>query len=132
MSHPAGAFDIKDTFLHLADGPGVVALEVGEDFWQQLTSRTDLGDGRLVSAYRFEESWSSWERHPAGEEIVVLMSGSMDFVLETASGAQDTIVPLRERGAVVVPRNVWHTARVNEPSEVLFITRGAGTEHRPI
>ena len=132
MSHPAGSFDIKGTFLHLADGPEVVSLEVGEDFWQQLTSRTDLGDGRLVSAYRFDESWPSWERHPAGEEVVVLLNGSMDFVLETAPGAADEIVPLRQSGAVIVPRNVWHTARVNEPSEALFITRGAGTEHRPI
>ena len=44
---------------------------------------------------------------------------------------------LDERGrlrtdAIVVPRGEWHTARVLEPTEAIFVTRGAGTEHRPL
>jgi hypothetical protein len=130
MTHPDAPFELKETFLHLTDGPDVIPLDVGEDFWEKLASRTDLGDGRLVSSFRFDADWPTWERHPAGEEVVVLINGSLDFVLETESG--EKVVPLRGRGAVVVPRGVWHTARVNEPSEALFITRGAGTENRAI
>jgi hypothetical protein len=33
--------------------------------------------------------------------------------------------------AVINPRNVWHTADVHEPSQLLFITPGRGTENRP-
>ena len=37
-----------------------------------------------------------------------------------------------ETGAVVVPRGVWHTARIRAPSRMLHITLGAGTETRPV
>ena len=33
--------------------------------------------------------------------------------------------------AVINPRGVWHTADVEDPATVLFITAGAGTENRP-
>ena len=124
------AFDPLETFVQLADGPDALSLPVTPDFWQTLETRTDLHGGRLVSAYRFTEDWTSWERHPAGDELVIQISGAIDFVLEQPDG--EHTVPLRGRAAVVVPRGVWHTARVLEPSEAIFVTRGAGTEHRPI
>src|SRR5262245_36741156 len=124
------AFDPFETFAYLGDDRGVALLDVTADFWERLASRTDLGGGRLVSAYRFAKDWSNWERHPAGDEYVVQFAGAMDFVLDVDGG--ERIVELRGRAAVVVPRNVWHTARVLEPSDAMFITRGDGTEHRPI
>jgi mannose-6-phosphate isomerase-like protein (cupin superfamily) len=124
------AFDPLATFVHLPDGPDARLLEVGPDFWQKLETRRDLHGGRLVSAYRFTEDWTSWERHPAGDELVFQLSGAMDFVLDDARG--ERTVALRGRAAVVVPRGVWHTARVRAPSEAIFVTRGEGTEHRPL
>jgi mannose-6-phosphate isomerase-like protein (cupin superfamily) len=123
-------FDPTDTYVHIADGPAATLLEVGEDFWDTIASRTDLGDGRLVCAFHFSEDWTSWEVHPAGDEIVILLSGAIDLVLDEPGG--ERVVPLRDRGACIVPRGVWHTARVHAPSEALHITRGAGTEHRPL
>jgi mannose-6-phosphate isomerase-like protein (cupin superfamily) len=83
----------------------------------------------LVSEHAFSESWPSWERHPAGDEIVVLLSGSATMVLET--GNAENTVQLQEPGAyVVVPRGCWHTARIVEPTRMLFITPGEGTENR--
>ena len=35
-------------------------------------------------------------------------------------------------GEAMVKGNVWHTTIVHEPGEALFITPGAGTEHRPL
>ena len=84
----------------------------------------------MISAYRFTEHWTSWERHPAGDEVVVQLSGAMDLILEEADG--ERTVSLKGRAAVIVPRGVWHTAHVFEPSEAIFITRGEGTEHRPL
>ena len=124
------AFDPLATFVHLPDGPAATLLEVTPDFWQQLDARRDLHGGRLVSAYRFTEDWASWERHPAGDEMVIQLSGAMDFVVEDGGG--ERIVSLRGRAALVVPRGVWHTVRVREPSEAIFVTRGEGTEHRPL
>jgi hypothetical protein len=124
------AFDPLATFVHLPDGPAATLLELTPSFWQELESRADLHGGRLISAYRFSEDWTSWERHPAGDELVFQLSGAMDFVLE--DGGAERSVPLRGRAALVVPRGAWHTVRVLEPSEALFVTRGAGTEHRPL
>lgn len=79
-------------------------------------------------------SWSHWEMHPEGDEVVYLLSGSVDMVLEMPNGAgavSRRVVELRGRGAVVIPKGVWHTALVLEPGEFMSITRGAGTQHRP-
>ena len=122
------AFDPLATFVHLPDGPAATLLEVTPDFWQKLETRTDLHGGRLITAYRFDADWTSWERHPAGDELVLQLSGAMDFVVD--EGRTERTVALRGRAALVVPRGAWHTARVLEPSEAIFVTRGEGTEHR--
>jgi len=123
-------FDPEQTYVHLEDGPEALLLEVGDDFWEKLSRRTDLGDGRLFAVFRFEESWRTREIHPSGDELVYLLSGAIDLVLFEDAG--ERVIPLRGRAACVVPRGVWHTARVHEPSEVLHVTRGAGTRHEPL
>jgi hypothetical protein len=45
----------------------------------------------------------------------------MDFVVEEAG--RERVVQLRGRAALV-PQGLWHTARVFEPSEAMFVTRG--------
>ena len=74
-------------------------------------------------------TWSTWERHPAGEELVVLLSGRVDLIQELDEG--EHVVALRPGQAVVNPPGVWHTAVVHEPGSALFITPGEGTEVRP-
>ena len=69
------------------------------------------------------------EMHPRGDEILVLLSGSVDVVLEEARGERR--IALRGRGACIVPRGVWHGQVVHAPSVMMFITPGEGTEHRP-
>ena len=91
----------------------------------------DGAEGRLVSEWTFTEDWQGWERHPAGEELVMLLAGSATLVLEEAG--QERSIPLSRAGSyVLVPRNVWHTARTAVPATLLFLTPGAGTEHRPV
>ncbi len=121
-------FDLETTYLVLADGPGAERVEVGPDFWQTIDQREDLA-GRLVGIFRYHADWNTWEMHPDGDEIVVLLSGALDLVLGEVDG--ERTVELRDRAAAVVPRGVWHTANVITASEALHITRGAGTEHRP-
>ena len=33
---------------------------------------------------------------------------------------------------LVIPTGIWHRGIVRLPGELLFITAGAGTEHRPV
>jgi hypothetical protein len=125
------AFDLERTYVHLSDGPAAKRVEVTPDFWQTIDSNAELRGGRLVTASRFAADWPHWEMHPAGEELVVLTSGSVDLVLEDSAGAHTTL-PLRERGAVLIPRGTWHWARVHAPSEMWFVTYGEGTRHRAV
>lgn len=83
-----------------------------------------------MSYHQFDKDWDSWEKHPYGDEIVILLSGHMTFVLEMEQG--DRTVELRVAGDyVVVPRDTWHTARTHDSSCMMFVTPGEGTEHRP-
>ena len=128
MTTATKGFDLATHYLFLADGPEVKRIEVGPDFWETIDERKDLG-ARLVGIFAYDADWTSWEAHPDGDEIVVLLSGAVDLVLDEPGGPRT--VELRDRAAAVVPRGVWHTANVFGPSEALHITRGTGTTHRP-
>jgi mannose-6-phosphate isomerase-like protein (cupin superfamily) len=125
-------FDLAETYVHLEDGPDATAVTVGPDFWEQRGVGTPLHDGRLVMIFRFArpEDWNHWEMHPAGDEIVFLLSGELDLVVE--EDGRERAIPLRDRGACIVPRGVWHRAIIRAPGETLHVTRGAGTETRAI
>jgi hypothetical protein len=61
---------IFDTYLHVRDNGLTVEVPVSDSFWEQLANGAypQLDQGRLMST--FSEPWSTWERHPAGEELV--------------------------------------------------------------
>lgn len=126
------AKDILSTYLHFRDGGQADTVPVSASFWRELADgeHPQLDQGRLMTAFTFSEPWSMWERHPAGEELVMLLSGSAILLLEESG--QERAVQLDNPGSyVLVPRNVWHTARTSVPTTMLFLTPGAGTEHRP-
>jgi mannose-6-phosphate isomerase-like protein (cupin superfamily) len=124
-------YQIANTFVALNDTGGARPLPVNEEFWPALMAGR-LGElSRLVSSFLFDRNWESWERHPAGEEFVCLLEGEVEVVLEQ-DGVENSVV-LRNPGEfVLVPPNTWHTARVQKPSRMFFITPGEGTENRPV
>ncbi len=89
----------------------------------------DGSEGRLVSLHSFRESWTSWERHPAGDEAVICTAGEITLIQELPDGTRK--VALRAGEYAINPRGVWHTADVAGHATALFITAGWGTEHRP-
>ncbi|RZA33092.1 MAG: cupin [Lysobacteraceae bacterium] len=121
--------DPQQTYVHLADD-GNASSVPGESFWQLPPAElAPFGKGWLVSEFAFTEDWPTWEMHPHGDEFVYLLSGAVELQFERA-GAIESIV-LEGSGAVVVPRGVWHTAKLRLPSRMLHVTRGEGTETRP-
>lgn len=131
--HTDKANNILGTYLHVQDGGRTQAVPAPDTFWAELASGKHLGldQGRLMSAFTFSAPWPTWERHPAGEELVMLLSGSVTLVLDV-DGAERTVL-LTDVGAyVLVPKNVWHTARTNAPATLLFLTPGVGTDHKPV
>ena len=89
----------------------------------------DGTEGRLVSMYRFTESWPGWEMHPAGAEVVVCTGGRMTLIQEI--GGEEVRTVLTPGEYAINPPGVWHTADIDGEAEGVFITAGAGTEHRP-
>lgn len=89
----------------------------------------DGPEGRLVSYYTFSESWTVWEMHPAGDELVLCVAGHLTLHQEDAAGTRTTVA-LGPGDYAINPPGVWHTADVDGEATALFITAGAGTEHR--
>lgn len=92
-------------------------------------NRADGAEGRLVSAYQFTESWDSWEMHPAGDEVVLCLSGRMTLHQEHADGATASVT-LGPGDYAINPPGCWHTADIEGEATALFITAGLGTQHR--
>lgn len=103
----------------------------GTDWYAAYGARTaaDGREGRLVALHSFSQSWTSWERHPAGDEVVVCTAGEITLIQELADGLQS--LTLRAGEYAINPPGIWHTADVTAPATVLFITAGQGTENRP-
>ena len=120
--------------IHLGLGATAVSQPefTGEMAWYMdyaTRNAADGAEGRLVTIHSFSESWDSWEMHPNGDEFVYLLAGAVELRLETDAGLAETT--LCDSGAVLIPRGVWHTARVKAPSRMLHVTLGAGTQTRP-
>ena len=85
--------------------------------------------GRLLSVLPMEGDWRNWEMHPAGDEILFMLEGKATFVLDLGDGLKE--IALSAGRLLVIPKAVWHTAKVSEPARLLAITAGLGTQHRP-
>ncbi|QIK79002.1 cupin domain-containing protein [Sphingomonas piscis] len=119
--------------LHLGlGGTAVPQPEMGGPEWYEAYGDRTAGDGRdgrLVSLFSFSESWSSWEMHPSGDEVVMCLSGSMTLHQQRADGSPTTTV-LNQGEYAINPPGVWHTADADGPVTALFITPGEGTTHK--
>jgi quercetin dioxygenase-like cupin family protein len=127
------AFDLSSTHVHLGLGSRAIPVpdfEWSPEFLARYTAdhAADGVEGRLVMMGSGDTSWTTWERHPSGEELVVVVSGRLTLIQEI-DGAERRI-EMREGEAIVNPQNVWHTADIDEPCRTLFVTPGLGTEHR--
>jgi mannose-6-phosphate isomerase-like protein (cupin superfamily) len=122
-------FDPSSTYVCLSPTGVASSVELTPDFWSTIDERSAFAEGRLVAAFDSDGDWEIWEMHPHGEEVLVLLSGSMTMVFEDHGGERS--VELHPGRACIVPRGVWHRAVVPVPSRLLAITYGRGTEHRP-
>jgi quercetin dioxygenase-like cupin family protein len=124
--------NIQSTYLRLRPDCSVERLPFDASFWPRLM-RGELGDFHheyLVTCYSYSQDWPSWECHPNGDEIVLLMSGRATFILETP-GVNTELTLARTGDYAFVPRGTWHTAHTDTATTMLFITAGEGTQNRP-
>jgi hypothetical protein len=89
----------------------------------------DGKEGRLVSMHSFTKSWEMWEMHPNGSEVVLCTAGAFTLHQQHADGTAGS-VSLRAGQYAINKPGTWHTADLESPATVLFITAGWGTQHR--
>ena len=122
------AFRVEDSVLHLI-GPGpITQWSKNACFWQD-KGRLELNTGQILSVFSYSDTWDYQERHPDGEELAVVLEGSINFLLDDGSGERGVRV---EAGyGCLVPTGVWHRIAPLVPSTLLFITPvPARTHHR--
>jgi mannose-6-phosphate isomerase-like protein (cupin superfamily) len=76
------------------------------------------------------------EMHPDGDELLYLVSGRVEVIIE--DGGTETTVgverveTLTPGHALIVPKGAWHRVNVCEPSHLIHVTPGPGDGHRPL
>ena len=91
------ARNILSTYLHFGDKGEAETIDVSDSFWAALSSGAmpELDQGRLMSAFSFSEPWATWERHPEGDELVMLLAGAVTLVLEVQGEEKPVALPIR-------------------------------------
>jgi mannose-6-phosphate isomerase-like protein (cupin superfamily) len=123
-------FELGGTFVQLRDNGRATQVEAGNDFWTRLPGRAELGEGRLVWTGAQVRDSANWEMHPNGDEMLYLLSGAIDLVVQV--GEAERTVSLRPNAACIVPKGIWHRTVVQKPANVLAITPSLGTQQRPV
>lgn len=123
--------DLSSHYIFLDATGHAATVKGGDAFWSLPRDKLEpYGHGWLLSEYTFSADWPQWEMHPQADEIVRLMSGSVELLLEWPTGIQS--VRLEAGSAYVIPKGAWHTVKVIAPCRMLHVTLGAGTQHRPL
>ncbi len=123
--------EIERNFIVLSPDKTAFIEQADSTLYERLDQTyADFKGHDLVSCYEFESDWDSWEVHPHGDEVVLLIYGDITFVLKFE--IDEVEISLVNQGQyLIVPKGVWHTAKTKTKSKVLFITPGQGTQHRP-
>ncbi|MEP4890862.1 MAG: hypothetical protein ABJV04_12605 [Aliiglaciecola sp.] len=118
-----------ETFAVIKPNLSVATEDVTEQLYQQLDQQyASFKNHSLVAAHTFTENWQTWEMHPTGDELVVLMSGQCELIIRI--GNADKHIALKQQGDfAVIPKAHWHTAHCDKRTNLLFITPGEGTQN---
>jgi mannose-6-phosphate isomerase-like protein (cupin superfamily) len=74
------------------------------------------------------------ELHPDGDELLYVVSGRIEVVLDDGDldhVGDETRHLVGAGEAFVVPKGVWHRLEVLEPAHLVHVTPGPGSGHRP-
>ncbi|MFD5036587.1 cupin domain-containing protein [Streptomyces sp. NPDC087894] len=134
LDNEHNAVDLRTTPVHL--GLGSRAKPVEGFAWDpevlqaySAAVAADGAEGRMVAIFDGDGPGDHWERHPAGDELVVCLSGSVT-VTRDVGGVPDSVV-LGPGEATVNPAGAWHAVDMTGPASILTVTAGLGTDHRP-
>lgn len=136
MTELPASFDLSETPVHVGGRSAITPLtgfSWSNEYLDAYERRfeSDGADGRLVMFGTMDASIDVWERHPAGDELVLAVDGRVTMIQEI--GGEHHPIVLGPRQAAINPPGVWHTFDVDPsdgPVTFMTITAGIGTEHR--
>jgi len=101
-------------------------------FFRTMGTDPALKDGRALALHHIHNPedvhYPIWEMHPDGDELLLLVSGSLAVEFRESGGGQAK--PFPSNTAFIVPAGTWHRLVVNEPSVLISVTPLHGTLHR--
>jgi mannose-6-phosphate isomerase-like protein (cupin superfamily) len=129
-----GPIDLRSTPVHL--GLGSRARPVDGFAWDPAVLAAyaeavadDGAEGRMVMIYAGDGLGDHWEAHPAGDELVVCLDGTIAVTRER-DGTTEQVV-LGPGQATINPAGVWHVVDHVGSARLLTVTAGLGTRHEP-
>ncbi|WP_066684056.1 hypothetical protein [Caulobacter sp. CCH9-E1] len=126
----ATAFDPLASLLRLTAGGLVEILPRSAESWRAINTAQGERVVGFSQPRRGEDLHPQvWEMHPEGDELLHLVEGAIDLVLDAPEGEQR--IALSGGQSCVVARGAWHRLLLREPSILMFITPAGGTRMRP-
>ena len=121
---------IASNFVVMSSNFDADTVDVTDTMYAELDKKYNgFAEHLLIASHTFDDDWPTWEVHPKGDEFVFLVSGNVDMILALDEG--DKTVKMSEPNSfIIVPRGIWHTAKVYEPTQMMFVTPGEGTDNR--
>jgi mannose-6-phosphate isomerase-like protein (cupin superfamily) len=83
-------------------------------------------DRATIGVFRFSGT-APWERHPDGDELIVVLDGGGEITVLTDEGP--VRAELRPGKLFVCPRGLWHRPVATPSMTALYVTPLAGGEH---
>ncbi|MGW5570398.1 cupin domain-containing protein [Nocardia thailandica] len=110
---------------------GVRILPDGRLLSEERRMQGDM-DGWTVATFHVDTDADvhsdTWEMHPAGDELVTVLAGSVRIYLRPEQeGAPAAPVQVGAGHAFIVPRGHWHRIELDEPSDLMSIGPRRGT-----
>jgi mannose-6-phosphate isomerase-like protein (cupin superfamily) len=130
MMERALLFKLADTAIALEADGGATPLDHRETMWTYAVSGVYGDVSRLIVRRAVTADWTSWEMHPAGDEVIMLLEGDIELQIE-CEGQHTSVVLDQQQSFARIPRGAWHTLSVQRPATLLFVTPEAGTRQRP-
>ncbi len=96
-----------------------------EEMRNSVSKLSDYRDGAIFITYY--DGDTEWERHPVGDEIVLVIEGQTTLIL--LEDGCETANELHEGEFFVVPQNIWHRFETPSKMKVWSVTPQP-TDHR--
>lgn len=119
-------FSFPGAGVHI--GPGGKALLLQGDAIQ--ARLRGLPEGHLLGVFQINSPddlhSDTWEMHPAGDEVLLLLAGELE--VEYSDGSCDGNTALGAGRGVVIPQGVWHRLLLREPGLLIVLSPSPGTK----